>query len=767
MGQPAAYKDVEWNSEAFKGSDFEKFTLVIKKLFPWMVLSVIVFLVLGNVYMFYKTKKYHSSALILIKDEKDKMSSNSSEKNLLQNLGFLQSGANVENEIHILKSDFLFSKTIADLALQVEFIKRNNYNRQEIFYGSKLPFHIKIDSCFHNISDMSGNVQVRKDGLVFNSDSSHPVVLPYGRKTKLPFGFVTVEGNEIASSMSSWGDIYEFRFQPLEKAIKNYYSSFSSNLEDKKTTLIRLDINTEHPEISSDILNRLIDNYQKANVEDNNRVVDSTISFITVRLDSVSYELSSIENEIEKFKVTNNIADLPSQSKVAIEEIGITSEKASDLHTQISVVNSLIRYMKENVDHPRIIPASLTIQNVSLTEAINGYNALLFQKDRLLINYKVSSPQVEEVNRQIMESRLDLLNNLKSVHQGLDASLSDISRQLDTKNANIRDIPLKERIFLSLSRQQNIKQELFLFLLQKKEEAAISRSSTVSNCKVIDTAKPDAEPVSPKRRSILIMSTVLGLIAPFIFYYSRNIFSFKVNDRMDLNNMSKIPIVGEIAYVSNSFLLKKNIDFNRDILKEQFRIIRSNIQFLINNAHSNCILINSSIASEGKSFFSINLASILALSGRKVIILELDLRKPTISTHFQIRQSPGFTDYIVGSRLLGEVMSETDHKNVYVMPAGTKAPNPTELLLRDKVEEMFVELRKQFDYIIIDSAPNIVADSKALLRYSDLLLFIVRAGVTPKSKLNEFIGSEFKIPVGFVLNCSKQNIDDSYRKYYN
>ncbi|SEA33977.1 capsular exopolysaccharide family [Arachidicoccus rhizosphaerae] len=750
--------------------DFTKIFHRIRANWYYCVICAIVMVGLAGIYLYVANPTYKAMATVLIKDNTGQ--NNSPQSNgisSLQSLGLFPGASNVDNERDILVSYPLIHQVVSDLQLYLNFSTYKDF-RSKPLYKKSLPFTTSITGFSTDNLDPSqlsyeftlngkSGFTVSSDKHVWKGKWSVPVVLPIGQ--------LTLEKNELTNDWDGSQNI-KMDVSSINAVADGFKENINAEISDKQTSIINLSLNTTIPEQGIDIMNGLIHVYQLSNIEDNNRITDSTIEFLNNRLFTVGAELDSIEGNIQHFKQHNELADLPTQSQSLIANAGENAKELAAQQVQLSITNSLIEYMHSQNGNDRVVPASLTINDGSLSAIIDNYNKLLLQKERVLLSATPDHPVVKNLDNQIKGLRSDMLSGLNSIKYSLEAGIGSMQQNEGALNNKIRRVPAQERTFTEYSRQQAIKQELFLFLLQKREESLIAKSSTVSNARIIVPGRVATQPVAPNKKLVLSFAMVLGLIFPFIISFFRNLTNLKVETKEDIANNTQTPVLAEILHngkpADGAIVVTHS---SRDPVAEQFRILRTDLSYLLPSQHQKVILFTSSMPNEGKSYVALNLSAMLAFSGKKVVIIDFDLRKPKLAERLGLNYENGFSQYAIGKATLDDIIYCVDGiPNLSFIPSGAIPPNPAELLITDRTTHLFDQLKQRFDYILIDSAPCIVTDARLLSRYADLTLFLVRLGTTYKEllkQIQEFYQQE-KFP---NLNLVINDLNRKRGKYYN
>ncbi|MFY8003364.1 MAG: GumC family protein, partial [Chitinophagaceae bacterium] len=508
-----------------------------------------------------------------------------------------------------------------------------------------------------------------------------------------------------------------------------------------KTTILNLSLVTANPQEGIDILNALIEDYNQKNIEDKNEVSANTIRFIDERLKLVSGELKAIEDSLNDFKTANQIIDIKKQAEDFFTEITNSQKAADEIMVQSQLLKWLDSYMQQASNKYRLVPTTLTLNDPTLGGLIGTYNTLQLERQKLALSVLPNNAKLLEINHQLEEVRKNMLESIQNLKRYFQTQEQNAKNKASKNQSILESLPSKERTIYEIERQKSIKQALFVYLLQKKEETAISASSTISNYQQIDTAEASWMPIEPRAGEVRNYSIILGLLIPIGLIYIRDLFNDKVTNRDDITKRTQLSIVGEISHVDN---VKGNIVVvgqSRSIIAEQFRVMRSNLQFMTKfSKQCSTFLITSSVSGEGKSFISLNTAAVLSLSGKKVALLEFDLRKMRSIKHTgEIGTEKGIANYLIGQvdNPMDIISPIPSLPNLHLFHSGPIAPNPAELMMSERVKLLFDWLKERYDYIIIDSAPvGLVSDSYALMDYCDALLYVVRQRYTFKRQID-------------------------------
>ncbi len=517
-----------------------------------------------------------------------------------------------------------------------------------------------------------------------------------------------------------------------------------------------------------DFINQLLEMYNRNTNNDKNEIAQKTAEFIDERIGIISKELGSTEADLESFKRDAGITDLTSEAQIALAGNAEYEKKSVENRTQISLVNDLRKYLRSN--EYEVLPSNVGLQDAALIGAIERYNEMLVERKRLLRTSTENNPAIVNLDTSIRAMKANVQATLEGTLQGLMITKSNLDREASRYSRRISNAPGQERAYVSIARQQEIKAGLYLMLLQKREENAIALAATANNAKIIDEAIADDIPVSPKHSMIYLIALMLGVGIPVGIIYLIELTKFKIEGRADVEKLTSVPVVGDIPLTDEKNDKNGSIavfENKNNLMSETFRNIRTNLQFMLDNDQK-VILVTSTVSGEGKSFVSSNLAISLSLLGKKVVIVGLDIRKPGLNKVFNLSsKEKGITQYLANPEMdLMSLIQQSDvNKNLYILPGGTVPPNPTELLARDGLDKAIEILKKNFDYVILDTAPiGMVTDTLLIGRVADLSAYVCRTDYTHKAEytlINELY-HEKKLPnLCTIIN----GVDLKRRKY--
>ena len=552
------------------------------------------------------------------------------------------------------------------------------------------------------------------------------------------------------------------------RVAKGYCNSLSIAPTSKTTSVAVISLKNSSLQRGQDFINQLLEMYNRNTNNDKNEIAQKTAEFIDERIGIISKELGSTEANLETFKRDAGITDLTSEAQIALAGNAEYEKKSVENRTQISLVNDLRKYLRGN--EYEVLPSNVGLQDAALIGAIERYNEMLMERKRLLRTSTENNPTIVNLDTSIRAMKANVQATLEVTLQGLMITKESLDREASRYSRRISNAPGQERAYVSIARQQEIKAGLYLMLLQKREENAIALAATANNAKIIDEAIADDTPVSPKGKMIYLIALVLGIGIPVGIIYLIELTKFKIEGRADVEKLTSVPVVGDIPLTDEKNDKNGSIavfENKNNLMSETFRNIRTNLQFMLDNDQK-VILVTSTVSGEGKSFVSSNLAISLSLLGKKVVIVGLDIRKPGLNKVFQLsNKERGITQYLSNPETdLMELVQPSDvNKNLFILPGGTVPPNPTELLARNGLDRAIETLKKNFDYVILDTAPiGMVTDTLLIGRVADLSVYVCRADYTHKAEytlINE-LSFEKKLPnLCTVIN----GVDLKKRKY--
>lgn len=758
--------------------DIKKIYFNIIRNWKWVLLSLVTTLGTAFLYNRYAEPVYKARAAIMIKDEK-KGGAGLLDNPLLKDLNLGEGGKLVDNEIEVLKSYDLMDAVVRKEQLFLDIKSKGNITNRSA-YGKEIPVKIRIANPDTISMPLDWSIIRQPDGnnwkLIYG-DRNRGLNLTYGKWYSINGLVLQVQKNNdyrINTDSSNITDEYIVNLSPVKAAVASYLLALNVQAVNKTATIISLELMARSTEKARSALNALIDIYNSQGLEDKNIVNTNTLDFLNGRLAIIEKELRGVEGQVEKFKSANRITDVSTEALQYLDQAKQVDQQKAQQQTQLSILESLENNLKANQDNPKLVPSGSGIAEPTLAEMIQGHNRLVLERERQVERLGPKNPIPVDLANQIANTRESLLNNISNLKQAYRIALNDITSKDAELSLRIKNIPQMEKNLVQIKRDQSVKEQLYFFLLQKREESSITLASTTLDSRTIEKARSTPQDiVSPKKPLILAIAVFLGLLLPIGIIYLTNFLDNKISNKEEVEQKSKIPVLGEISYVkkeASPIVVNKE---SRSIIGEQFRVIRTNISFTGKGTPPKTILVTSHRPDEGKSFTSLNLAASYALLDKKVVVLEFDLRKPRLSYALKIRSHEGISNYLSNNiSSIDNILQEVPgfERKFWLLPTGPIPPNPVELILGDRMKKLIDELKTKFDYIILDTPPySLVTDSSLLAAYADISVIVLRQGFTFKWVLQELNKKAFENPsqpIYTVLNrVGEKGHYGNYKKY--
>lgn len=778
-------KETDFNeAQESKEENIDVKELLFKYLihWPWFVGAVVACLIAAWVYLHVSTPVYNISATVLIKD--DKKGGSAGMLSGLESLGLdgmISSSQNIDNEIEVLRSKTIVKEVVEDLGLYISYTDEDEFPSRNMYKTS--PVQVSLTPQEADLLEepmivkMALQPQGSMDVTVKIDDDEYqkhfeklPAVFPTDKGT---LAFFLTPDSVLSSKRTSE------ETTNLEKTTRNITATINKPLAvakwccknmtieptSKTTSVAVISLKNSNVQRGKDFINKLLEMYNINTNNDKNEVAQKTAEFINERIGIISKELGSTEKDLESFKRGAGITDLTSDAQIALTGSAEYEKKRVENQTQINLLQDLQKYMQN--EGYEVLPSNIGLQDLNLAAAINRYNDVLVERKRLLRTSTENNPTIINLDTSISAMKENVQVSLDRVLRGLFITKADLDREASRYSRRISEAPGQEREFVSIALQQEIKAGLYLMLLQKREENAITLAATANNAKIIDEAIADDAPVAPRSKITYLIALILGVGIPVGVIYLLELTKFKIEGRADVEKLTSAPIVGDIPLTDEKQGAIAVFENQNNLMSETFRNVRTNLQFMLGNGKK-VILVTSTVSGEGKSFISGNLAISLSLLGKKVVIVGLDIRKPGLNKVFNIsKREQGITQYLANpeKNLMDLVQLSDVSKNLYILPGGTVPPNPTELLARDGLDKAIETLKKNFEYVILDTAPvGMVTDTLLIGRVADLSVYVCRADYTRKNEytlINELIDGN-KLPnLCTVIN----GLDLKKRKY--
>lgn len=768
------------------GDDIKKTIFQYLRYWPWFVLSVIITLSIAFIYVRYSPMIYKTNSKIKVLKEQEGLDLKG-----LQGASPMidMSKVNLENEVQILKSRRIAKKVTETLGLQTKYYKAGTIKDFEI-WKNQVPFVLDW-----SVSDSADYKTLPMMTLKFKSQNSFELSeVESGFKISAETGDTISFSNERVKNAQFIIDInpfytgnfvtlteesYSFRKSNLEQTITGLTSKLVTETVDQRADIINIVMEGENKEKSEDILNELMQQFNQDGVDDNRVVAKRTQEFVEERLDFLVEELDTVETGIVDYKRTNELIDIEGNTEVLFEKVSKTEMRRFEIETQVQIANEF-KNLVNNQDSISLLPSNLGIESTEVNALSKAYNDLVLERNEIMVSSTVENPVIKSIDQRLGEVRKNINKSIDSYIESLEISLKNTRSRESIFTSTIEKIPNQEKEIRGIERERLVKEKLFLFLLQKKEEATLTYAITAPVIKVVDFAYTQPSPVSPKKQIIALAALILGLIIPFGILYLRFLLDTKLNSAETIKReLPDIPVVGEIP-MSEFDEFKMISSTDRSPLAESFRILRTNINFINltenqkeNNRQNQVIYVTSSTKGEGKTFASINLAMVTAHQSKKVLLVGCDLRNPQLHNYIGVnKDTKGLSNYLFDQDLTLEdvTLKRVKDSKLDIVLSGEIPPNPSEVLLSSRFNEFIEKAKEKYDYIIVDTAPTIlVTDTIMISQKADITLYLTRADYTDLRLLDHIkdLKKHHKLKnIGIVLNGVKQSGRYSYNYGY-
>ena len=775
--------------ELEEGSSFD-FKIIYTTLilnWQWFVLSLIICLSAAAIMLRYTTPMYQSYAKLLIKD--DNNGGRRGGRSYIANsstLGMMTNTEGIDNEMEILKSTQLATEAVKQLKLYTVYTLEGHI-KDHLLYKNQ-PVNVDLDMAHIETlkrpislvidKDENGKLHVTGTYTYVPEDPDKPSktyainrtfdVLPARISTSV--GIITFTANTLSPMPEDRNELVTI--YPPKMIAGKYSGALTVNQLSKSTSIAGLTLTDEMPQRANDYLKQLVFSYNMQANEDKNEIAMRTEQFINSRLEKINTELGATEGSLEATKRQYKIVSPEATGTLGFTNTDQFTQKLADMDMQIELLHSLQQYMNEPGNKYQTLPSNVGLNDAAASTLINDYNKIVMERNRLLRSANENSPTITPLTAQLDDLSSSIRRAMTQVQRNAQIQRNSIQQEFNRYSSMIYSSPEQERVLNQIGRQQEVKSGLYLMLLQKREENSISLAATADKGKLIDDPVSFGQ-ISPKKSIILLIALVIGLAVPTIVLFLINFFRYKIEGHEDVARLTTLPIIGDVAIASETAKTKADIvvhENKNNVMEEVFRSIRSNIQFMLKEDQK-VIMFTSTTSGEGKTFTAANLAVSFALLGKKVLVMGLDIRKPRLTNLFELKdKNIGITNLLVHDNptredICANILNSGVNRNLDIMPAGPIPPNPAELVSRESLDRIFATLRKEYDYIIVDTAPvGLVTDTLMIARVADLTVYMCRADYTPKSSF-EFINSlsaQKKLPqVSIVIN----GIDMSKKKY--
>ena len=742
---------------------------IFLKTWKWFVLSVLLSLVIAYLYSNSRTRIYQRQSVMLIEDSEGSgggMGTSRSRRgaaNAVMELNGISVGDNFKNELFIISSQRLMERVVDSLQLNVDYTTRTGLRTTTLY--KRTPVVVDFDKIKDNDKDndnvlsltirVLGNGRFQLSNFNLNGTSTEQTITAQAETpVRTPIGTLTLHSTPQTAGFPADQDVQVSR-TPIKMAAKRFRSELSAAEYDKESSLVLLTCNDNSEQRAEDLLNEVFRAYKNDVVENKNRVAQNTAAFIDERIGIIGAELSNVEGEMAKFKQQNHLVNLQQTAQAVVSEAANARNKVIEAETQLQVARYLLEFLRDQSKAKQLIPAL----SVPAADAqIAQYNTQMNERNRLAANASEATQPSAELDRQLSALRTSSISSVQGYVRTIELQVNEARATEAALNGQVSAAPEKEKQALGIERQQALKAALYTYLLNKREEVALQLAINEANVRIVEYPMGSSIPVSPVHRNIVLIALVIGLCLPAGIIYLRRLFDTTIDGREDVEKLTSIPILGELPHWQqpNGNALISECEPTESIV-EAFRVLRHGIHFLRRDAR--VFICTSSTPGQGKTFVSTNIAVALAMTGKRVLLVDGDIRRRTLSCKF--RSTAGLTGILIEEddapiSLSENVVVDAIYKGVDLLPSGIQPPNPAELLMSERLEKFVEVARASYDYIIFDATPAFaVADAEILSRVSDLMLYIIRVGVQDRNflpDLEKFHKSGRFKNIGFIIN---------------
>lgn len=738
--------------------DVRKLVRVVLEHWYWFAIGVAVCALLGIAYYMCTTPKWTTDMSIMLR-QKDGLDGAQIES--LTMLGLTGNQA-AEDEVVALSSRGLIYQAVDALNLWEDNAKKGMLRWEGEFRNPALTIEYVSLTKKSQLRPFVVKVKPTKKGYVIKTKRGHFLfsrtkVAALGEPVKTAVGTLIIHANRPLSTDTTYRVVH----MPKELVVASYRKNINIAQHKKESNVIKLSTVSTMPDRDKALLHQIVEQYNLNAVVDKNMIATNTAAFIEERLAVITAELSDAENAVSNYKEQNNIADLNTQAQLFLQASNAEQRALVEIETQLSLVDYIDEFLKDETKRNSLIPANIGVTDASLSSGMSEYNAMQLQRMRILRTATEDNPVIEQMNAQMATIRQNIIATIQSVRESLKIRQRSLMAQDSKFNRQIQDAPEQQREYVRVVRDQQIKESLYIYLYKKREENALMLAATTMPAKILDMPQRDVLSAKPKLKMLLFVCLFLGLLFPGLALYVYVLFNDRIDDVKEFERAVHAPLLGQLVENSRNVHIAIH-EGESTVSAELFRLLRTNLRFVLpKEAKNPVILVTSSINGDGKSYVASNTALSLAMLGKKVALVGLDIRKPMLADYFGLKQRGHVTDYLAEPEVtLDElIIPSGEHKNLDILPCGTIPPNPSELLQTERLEELFAELKKRYDYVIVDTAPvALVSDTYLLDRIADMTIFVCRYKYTPSEMveyINQMIEQKRMHNVAVVLNGVK------------
>lgn len=769
-----------------EGINLAEYGMLFLAHWRWFLVAVILSVSVAALYILRTTPMYTRSTSLLIKDDKGDGVSDMTQA--FENMGLMKSNSNLNNEMQIISAPTMMKEVARRLHLDMQMSVEGRFRPRPLYNDT--PVFVKFSSPLAEEQSFSFKIQFQQDGTMWLKDFTNedgeveaaPVKARFNQQVRTPVGVLAV-----SAAPSYKGGLEDQTIivdkLPLEVAGNIYSARLSVSLSDKDATILNISVNDEIPDRADDVLLALIDVYNEKWLQDKNLIADSSSKFIEERLDAISKELGDVDEDISEYKSRNLLPDVEAVSAMYMQRSTKNQDELLNLTNQLGMARFIRDYLKDRSKGNMLLPSNTGIQSSGIENQISEYNQLMLRRNELVANSNAEDPQVKKYDVSLAAMKTAILRSIDNQISQIEQQIVNVQSSEGATNQQLASNPKQAKHLLSVGRQQKVKEALYIFLLQKREENELSKAYTAYNSRIVQPPYGSNVPTSPRKQMIMLVALVLAFAVPGGILFLRETLNTKVRGRKDVENISA-PYVGNIPQLPGTanLSLKREkrpesrivVDVNaHDQVNEAFRILRTNLDYFINTKNAGHFVMTTSFnPSSGKTFIAANLAKTVSLKGKRVLVMDMDLRRKSLSKMLHSQPSHGVSNYLAGMEgdLDKLIVKNGFGEGLDVLPVGTIPPNPTELLLSDNMKKLFDELRDRYDYVFVDCPPiDIVADTSIVKEYIDVTVFILRVGLADRrlvGTLNEIYRKGSFNNLCLLLNATKRQPGNYYDYKY-
>jgi tyrosine-protein kinase Etk/Wzc len=727
---------------------------------PWILICGSFFLILAYLKVRFSTPIFRVQSSILVKNEQEGGGGGHGNPQF-DDLFNSEGSINLNNEVQVLKSRPMMERVVKDLKLQTYYYNTGRI-RSSLVYPNP-PFTLEALRLADSTAAFECKIVLVDTSAFLLNQNKTPMQL--GQPFEIRGNLFRIQKNQNVDFNTFGTKEFKVGWRPAAIAAEDLLEAFTVGPVADQSTILTLSFTGENTSLGRDILNTLMAVYDTVIIEDKNRLSTNTLHFIDKMMYELSDTLRHVEGSMTKYIIKNQAFDIDEQSRNFMTNIGEDSKERDQLNLKMSVINWMLNYIGDKKNIYELVPTNLGVEEPALGQLIVEYNRVQLEREANLKTTKPDNPLILAMNSALEKIRRNIYQVLENVKQAYLISGESLDKRQEDLQGHISALPGKSMQLLTIQRQRNILEELYSFLLQKRMETSISSASTISNSRLLEPAMNAGVLVSPDIKKIYTLYLMLGILIPVGIASLIELLRDKVSNRMDVEKHTSAPILGEIGHSNSEQTLIVTTN-SRKLIAEQFRIVRTNLQYMVSKKEKQVIMITSSFSGEGKSFVSTNMGAVMALTGKRTVIMEFDIRKPKIISGLELKRKMGITNFIIGKSSFEDLLIKVEGiEDLYVIPCGPIPPNPSELLLDPRLDELMQKVKEEFDVVIMDTAPvGLVSDAVNLGRFADCTIYIIREGHTFRKQVSMI--DQFYVQKKLPRLCLLLNDIKPQRSYY-